>query len=465
VTDRQPRPGTDSASTGTAGPPPALRRLAAIATFVSLAAALVLVVVSVVRRPLLIPVVIALLAVTAIAALDAMTRRGARRVAAWVVTVLALVALLAFLGPRSVIGAVLVAVVLALGGAASRYAMAEDLRSLERKPTPGTPVEAARRGVLLMNPKSGGGKVEQFHLEDECRRRGIEPIVLEPGDDLLQLAQDAIDEGADVVGMAGGDGSQALVASVAKDHDVAFVCVPAGTRNHFALDLGLDRDDVVMALDAFGPAVERVVDLATVNGRVFVNNVSLGLYATVVESADYRDHKVGTAVSMMPDLLGADTTPFDLRHVGPDGDARAGAHVLMVANNPYVLTEISVFGTRERLDTGRLGIVTLTLDRATKLPRVLATGATPGASGISEWSAVEFDVESGAPVPAGVDGESMTIDPPLEFRSLPGALRVRIPVDAPGFSPAARPRRFSRSTLRHLWGVALGRSEPSGDAR
>jgi diacylglycerol kinase family enzyme len=445
--------------------PTALRRLAAIATFVSLLVALVLVVVSIVNRPLLIPVVIALFVVTVIAALVALTRRGAARVAAWTSTVVAFVGLLAFIGPRSVVGAVLVGVVLLLGGAASRYAMADDLRSLERRPTPGTPVEAARRGVLLMNPRSGGGKVERFHLVDEARRRGVEPIVLEPGDDLLQLARDAIASGADVVGMAGGDGSQALVASVAKDHDVAFVCVPAGTRNHFALDLGLDREDVVAALDAFGPAVERVVDLATVNGRVFVNNVSLGLYATVVESDDYRDHKVGTAMSMMPDLLGTDATLFDLRHVGPDGLPRPGAHVLMVANNPYELTNIAVFGTRERLDTGLLGIVTLTLDKATELPRVLARGATAGQHGISEWSTHQFDVDSDGAVPAGVDGESLKIDPPLEFRSLPGALRVRIPIHAPGSSPAARPRRFSRSTLGHLAGLALGRTEPSGDAR
>jgi diacylglycerol kinase family enzyme len=200
-----------------------------------------------------------------------------------------------------------------------------------------------------------------------------------------------------------------------------------------------------------------VVDLATVNGRIFVNNVSLGLYATVVESDDYRDHKVGTALSMMPDLLGTDTRPFDLRHLGPDGDARAGAHVLMVANNPYELTDIAVFGTRERLDTGLLGITTLTLDKATDLPRVLARGATPGGHGVSEWAVDAFDVDSDQPVAAGVDGESLTIDPPLRFRSLPGALRVRIPVDAPGSSPAARPRRFSRSTLHHLAALAIGR--------
>ena len=77
--------------------------------------------------------------------------------------------------------------------------------------------------------------------------------------------------------MAGGDGSQALVAAVAMEHDVAHVCIPSGTRNHFALDLGLDRDDVVGALDAFTDGVERRIDLARLNERIFVNNASLGV--------------------------------------------------------------------------------------------------------------------------------------------------------------------------------------------
>ena len=161
----------------------------------------------------------------------------------------------------------------------ARYALTRDVRSLKQSETPGKPVPAARHGVLIMNLKSGGGKAEKFHLVDECRARGIEPVVLQRGDDLLQLARDAIDRGADVVGMAGGDGSQALVASIAAERGVPMVVIPAGTRNHFALDIGLDRDDVVGALDAYGEARERVIDLADVNGRIFVNNVSLGLYA------------------------------------------------------------------------------------------------------------------------------------------------------------------------------------------
>ena len=124
--------------------------------------------------------------------------------------------------------------------------------------------------------------------------------MLGPGDDLRRLAEQAVAGGADVLGMAGGDGSQALVAGVAAAHDVAFVCVPAGTRNHLAMDLGLDRDDVVAALDAFGAAVERRIDLGLVDERVFVNNATMGLYAKIVQSPAYRDHKVDTALELLP---------------------------------------------------------------------------------------------------------------------------------------------------------------------
>src|SRR3990172_4813617 len=135
----------------------------------------------------------------------------------------------------------------------------------------------------------GSPRCETDYLVDECHKRGIEPVVLGPEDDMLRLARDAADRGADVIGMAGGDGSQALVASVAAELGLPMVVVPAGTRNHLALDLGLDRDDVVGALDAFGEAREQPMDLADVNGHVFVNNVSLGLYAAIVRSPEYRD--------------------------------------------------------------------------------------------------------------------------------------------------------------------------------
>ena len=158
--------------------------------------------------------------------------------------------------------------------------------------------------MLFFNPRSGGGKAERFSLAAEARSRGIESIELGSGDDLETLVRTAVAEGADALAMAGGDGSQAVVAALAAEHGLPYACVPAGTRNHFALDLGVDRDDVVGALDAFVDGGERLVDLAEVNGRVFVNNVSLGLYAEAVQRKGYRDAKLRTIFDTVPDVLG-----------------------------------------------------------------------------------------------------------------------------------------------------------------
>ena len=91
---------------------------------------------------------------------------------------------------------------------------------------------------------------------------------------------------------------------MAARHRVPMVVVPAGTRNHLAMDLGVDRGDVVGALDAYGAALERAVDLGDVNGRPFVNNASLGLYAEIIRSPAYRDAKMDTTLSALPGLLG-----------------------------------------------------------------------------------------------------------------------------------------------------------------
>ena len=160
------------------------------------------------------------------------------------------------------------------------------------------------RPVLLCNPWSGGGKVEKFGLRDLATELGVETVMLDRGLDLEQLARDAVARGADCLGMAGGDGSQALVASIAVEHGLPFVCVSAGTRNHFALDLGLNRDDPRESMYAFRDAFERKVDFATVNERFFVNNVSLGVYAKIVQEDSYRDAKVDTTMTLLPKMLG-----------------------------------------------------------------------------------------------------------------------------------------------------------------
>ena len=154
------------------------------------------------------------------------------------------------------------------------------------------PVEPPRRPVLFVNPRSGDGAATRNRVVEQARERGVEAVILGPGDDLRTRVQEAVADGADALGMAGGDGSLADVAAVAVAHGLPFVCIPAGTRNHFALDLGVDRQDLPGALDAFTDGVERSIDVGEVNGRIFLNNVSLGVYGEAVRQAGYRDTKV-----------------------------------------------------------------------------------------------------------------------------------------------------------------------------
>jgi diacylglycerol kinase family enzyme len=132
-----------------------------------------------------------------------------------------------------------------------------------------------------------------------CRLRGSRP-----GDSLAALVHQAVANGADALGVAGGDGSLAVVAAAALAHGLPLVCVPAGTRNHFALDVGIDRGDLVGSLDAFTDAVERRIDVAEVNGRLFLNNVSLGIYGDAVRQPAYRDAKTRTLAQTAAHVLG-----------------------------------------------------------------------------------------------------------------------------------------------------------------
>ncbi len=266
--------------------------------------------------------------------------------------------------------------------------------------------------------------------------------------------------GADVLGVAGGDGSQALVAGVAAAHGVGFVCVPAGTRNHLAMDLGLDRNDVAGALDAFADAVERRIDLGRVGERTFVNNATVGLYAKIVQSPAYRDHKVATALELLPSMLGPDATPFDLRFTGPDGTEHPSAHLILVSNDRYELGSGEGFGSRRSIDAGNLGIMAATFRSSGELARLLesaAAGRSWRPPGWVEWADGSFELRSGQPVEIGIDGEALVLDPPIRFRTLPGALRVRIPRSAPGYSPAAAAPTRGWATVTALLKAAAGR--------
>ena len=395
-----------------------------------------------------------------------LTTRGYRRLLGAPAVLLALVVLATWAYDHKVALPVLIGV-LALFGLVARYAVRHAHTPMHIARRHARPAEPAQRGVLIINPNSGGGKAERFNLAEEARRRNVEPLLLGPDDDLCELATRAVTRGADVIGMAGGDGSQALVASVAMKHDVAHVCVPAGTRNHFAADLGLDRNDVVGALDAFTDGLERRVDLASLNERIFVNNASLGVYAQVVQSDAYRDAKLGTWKRMLPAMLGRDSEVCELNFDAPHPKDWCDAALVIVSNNPYQARRLRGTGTRPRLDTGRLGVFAARLRGASGVARLVTFGTIGRSlgsgsqhrrlSGLLQWSCLEFEVRAVAPVAVGLDGESLMLAPPLRFVSLPGALRVRVPRHAHGVSPAGAAVPLTRRNLWALVRIAAGK--------
>jgi diacylglycerol kinase family enzyme len=260
-------------------------------------------------------------------------------------------------------------------------------------------------GLLLVNPRAGDARPSPEEVADAATARGIEVHVLREGDDAVAIGRAAR---ADALGVAGGDGSLAPVAAVAVDRDLPFVCVPFGTRNHFARDLGLDRDDPLAALDAFA-GQERRIDLGRAGDRPFLNNVSIGLYARLVHGRErHRRRRDTLALARAALLVLRERHPARLSI----DDQPIEAPVVLVANNAYRLELLSI-GERERLDEGLLHLYA---------PTGLAR---------REWrerSGARFAVGADRPLlEAAVDGEPEELATPTEFTIEPRALRVLVP--------------------------------------
>ena len=266
-------------------------------------------------------------------------------------------------------------------------------------------------GFLIVNPRSGSDSPDADELRREAERRGVEVRLLREQDDLVELARRA---DAPALGMAGGDGSLAAVAAVAIERDLPFVCVPFGTRNHFARDAGLDRDDPLAALDAFVHGNEQRIDVGRVGDRLFLNNVSLGLYAELVHRREHHRRRRDALARLRALALTLLDRGRSQRFV-VDGRP-VEAHVLVVAANAYTFELLSI-GERQSLDDGRLHLyVPHGIRRVTW----------------EERSCTEITIDTDRHVvQAAVDGEPEQLDTPLELRIEPGALRLLVP-RAPG---------------------------------
>jgi len=378
-----------------------------------------------------------------------LSRRGVLRWLSFAVFVLAPVAVIVVYAFRDLLAeAVVLAAGWLLASMTARLALAGDRPDWRMPEHPAQP--PARHPYLIMNPKSGGGKVEKFDLVRKAEDLGAEVFVVGGPEavDVAKVAREAVDSGADLLGVAGGDGTQALVAGIAAEHGIPFLVISAGTRNHFALDLGLDREDPSACLGALSDGVELRIDLGVINGRTFVNNASFGAYAEVVETPAYRGDKLSTTLDTLPDLLQGHRGAR--LHAEADGIQIEAPQALLVSNNPYGTGDIAGLDRRARLDRGILGVVGVAMSSAAQ-----AAGLLRGrhATGLKVLTAREIKITADAPqIPVGVDGESILMRTPVTCTVSPGALRVWVPRDRPGVPAPKPPMNWAR--LRHLAGFA-----------
>ncbi|MEU4107511.1 diacylglycerol kinase family protein [Streptomyces sp. NPDC027717] len=379
-------------------------------------------------------------------------RRGVVRLLGAVVAVAAPVGVLVFFVQSGLwVIALISGLCWAVAGVSGRAALRRARPHRSQRPSR---ARRPKRPVLIMNPSSGDGKVGRFDLVERAERLGARVIVLDPSDpaDVGKLAREAVDDGADLLGVAGGDGTQALVAAVAADHGLPFLVISAGTRNHFAMDLGLDRSDPSRCLDALTDGEEIRVDLGDVSGRPFVNTVSFGVYADIVQSPEYRDNKTGTALTLMPDLLAREGVRRLDAQV--DGTTLSDQQALLISNNPYVSPDdLSGGGRRPRLDTGELGVIGIRVENAAQAAELAVRGSQ--APGLTVTTARRVRVTGGEPqIPVAVDGEALWLRTPVQCSVRPGALRVLLPRDRPGVPPPAPPVDW-----RELLDLAFGPAE------
>ncbi|WP_346097571.1 diacylglycerol/lipid kinase family protein [Streptomyces olivaceiscleroticus] len=304
------------------------------------------------------------------------------------------------------------------------------------------------RTVVVANPRSGGGKPAHFGLAGRAERMGAEVWLIDADHDAASLARRAVREGAELLGVVGGDGTVAAVAAVAADADRPLVVVPAGTRNHFARDLGLDIRNPVGSLNALSDGVPARVDLGMVGPHVFVNNVSFGVYADALLDPGYREEKARAFAAVVPGYLkgeqgveaGVDT---------PRGPVECPL-VVLVSNNPYHVLTPRYLGRRFTLTAGLLGGIVL--DRPPDTPpdllrhlrSRLRRQEAPGPAGEAAivWTAARITLHGPEKqLHAGIDGEPVTLPLPLTCETRPGALPLLLPRERPGIPPEPVLRR------------------------
>jgi diacylglycerol kinase family enzyme len=306
-------------------------------------------------------------------------------------------------------------------------------------------VRSGERPYLIINPKSGSGRALKQDIPKLAEAAGIQVLQLEPGGSLTELITRAIAGGATQLGISGGDGSLGLAASAAMQHNLPLVVLPGGTRCHFARDIGLDPDHMAAALPAFS-GTEKSVDAAEINGRVFLNNASFGIYGDIVGQPGYRERKLRTAMNVFEQRS---DNGYSLRFKDGEGAEHHRAVMLLIGVNRYETINFMELGTRNRLDEGLLQMTAVYNLEPGLLKSIASLKLSSQHRGINQWVGTQFVVSGPAPLTAGIDGELVQLDSPARLRIVPGALRLLVPRDAP------HRRRTLKRRLANLTNYAL----------
>jgi diacylglycerol kinase family enzyme len=291
--------------------------------------------------------------------------------------------------------------------------------------------------IVIVNGGAGHGHDDQAceDLRAKFRAAGLdaELVLAKDGEEMIATARRALEGGAHMVAAGGGDGTINAVASVMVGSGVRFGVLPLGTLNHFAKDLGipLDLDEAVRNL---ATGVPREVDVGEVNGRIFLNNSSLGLYPDIVRDREKQQRRLGRGkwpAALWATLAALRRYPFLSMRLTVKGETLARrTPFVFIGNNRYTMQGLAI-GERDCLDDGLLSLYVA--QRPTRLGLLrFALDALRGKLGserdfdVLEAASFEIDTHRHR-VHVATDGEVTVMNPPLRYRVRPGALTVMVP--------------------------------------
>jgi diacylglycerol kinase family enzyme len=289
--------------------------------------------------------------------------------------------------------------------------------------------------AVILNPASGSGTAATADGITELFAAGGDAVAitrLGDGVSVPDVVHQAIKAGAPAVVAAGGDGTVSAVAAALIGSDVPLGVLPVGTLNHFAKDLGLPLK-LEEAVEIVQGRNVRVVDAGEVNGRIFLNNSSIGVYPRLVELRDrYRESGItkwiaaawaGLAVLRLRPFMG-------VRIESPEGVLLRRTPFVLVGNNEYQMSGLHAT-SRESLTGGKLAVYVM---KAQGRPSLLRLAWQVLRRGVSETPELDFLSVAETTVETrrrnlqvALDGEVVTLQSPLRYKILPGVLRVLAP--------------------------------------